>query len=113
VAGSIRGESHKGKEDKHAEYSGIFGGEVDEDGNFKTGGLKKYFRDEKGHEKVDFKGDKDPENFLDKLGLDKPTGISNRKFPEAKSKSLGEIDDVMEDLMTVPRTRAKKAHLLK
>ena len=104
VGGTIRGQSHRGK-DKHAEYAGVFGGEVDEEGTFKAGGMKKYFKDEKGHEKVEAKGDKDPENFLEKLGLEKPKELENKMFPAAKGKSLTELEDVMEDLMTVPRVR--------
>ena len=111
VGGTIRGEARRsGAKEKETEaYAGIFGGEVDEQGNFKTGGLRKYFRDEKGREKTEAKGDEQPEKYLEKLGLESPEQLANREFPSVKTKSLGEIEDVMEDLLTPPRPRRHRA----
>ena len=97
VGGSIHGK------DKNAEYLGVFGGEVDERGHFKTGGIKKYFKDATGQEKVQVKGDHDPQEFLQKLGIDLPQQMAAHTLPAAEKKKLGDIDEVMQDLLTVPR----------
>ncbi len=112
VAGSVRGEAHRGR-DKHAEYLGVVGGELDEKGKFKRGGMKKYFKDEEGKEKVESKGDENPEQFMEKLGVEKPKEFDKLNFPSSPKSShlTGDFEDVMEDLVTLPTK--KKRNLLK
>jgi hypothetical protein len=112
VAGSVRGEAHRGR-DKHAEYVGVFGGEIDEEGKFKKGGIKKYFKDEEGKEKLESKGDENPEKFMEKLGVENPKEFESLKFPSSQKPShlSGDFEDIMEDLVTLPSK--KKRHLLK